>query len=697
MDRPEGVPEGASFNEADGVWEYGPSRANERHGNWQVWRDSGEKLEEVRYKDGKRHGPYKRFHASGDIARQGSYRDDALHGTAVHKRDKGGGGDDPWEGVSGSVWRSEIDYDMGRVLAVRHFDEDGNRVLKDGTELPKQPRGVPSVATYDVETERWLHGQMDDNDERTGHWMWWAGDGTLVEESEFKGGHRQGVTRRYDAEGVLLEEGSYFEGKKTGTWSEYEAETGKVLKKADYDDDQFHGSYIEYGPDGRSRVRIEYENGKRSGQFLARCDKNKYRGGKIRVEKGHFKDDVPVGRWKLLDKNLKPVFTVDFGVPRTDEDEVAQSPVFDDTPRSADDWTAMSEQYGSDRIVGESLLACARATAASGDGGLLGNALDERIAPLAPDAAEALADEILDDHADSFAALTGALVQGAEPARVLQAIAIALDRRGRPLAARDYVDAALHVAPQMHSLHYTRALVNISLGESGDALTDADALEEDEPESATFLRAYVSALFPRYDFWPEHALLDDGDPPALVRSAPEVADVVARYATRFEAVRQQLLKRTTGIMAWAPPDPAPLLKDGPVALNRDGAVDEIVDVAELDLPRLLSASRANWAALVWIAWATSHRRPQLPVQLTPHPQLASARAQAAERHRWARQRLTPGEDPDGDFSWNGVKLSAMSPHLAEVCLAEWEETDRVLRWLCDEALSSPFVIDLPDG
>jgi antitoxin component YwqK of YwqJK toxin-antitoxin module len=695
MDRPEGVPDGASFNEEEDVWEYGPSRAHERHGNWQFWRTSGAKLEEVRYKDGKRHGPYKRFHESGDIARQGSYRDDALHGTVVHKRGKHGDGDAPWEGVSDGVHRSEIDYDMGRVLAVRHFDKEGHRVLADGTELPAQPRGVPSVATYDVATERWLHGQKDEDDQRTGLWMWWAGDGTLVEESEFKAGHRQGVTRRYDNEGTLLEEGSYYEGKKTGTWTWYEAETGKVLKKADYDDDQFHGSYIEYGPDGRSRVRIEYESGRRSGQFLARIEKNKYRGGKIRVEKGHFKDDVPVGRWKLLDKNLKPVFTVDYGVPRTDEDEVANSPVFEDAPRSSADWTALSEQYANDRIIGESLLACARATAASGDGGLLGNALDERIAPLAPDMAETMADEVLDDHADSFAALTAALVQGAEPARVLQAIAIALDRRGRPLAARDYVDAALHVAPHMHSLHYTRALVNISLGESDDALSDADALAEDEPESAKFLRAYVSALFPRYDFWPDTFALDKGAAVDLVRSVEEVTDVISRYATRFEAVRQQLLKRTTGIMAWAPPDPSPLLRDGPVALNRDHIVDEIVDVAELDLPRLLSASRANWAALVWLSWATCHRRPQLPVSLKAHARLSTARALAADRHRWARQKMTPGQDPDGDFEWNHVKLSAMSPHLAEVCLAEWEEVDRVLRWLCDPALSSPFLIDLP--
>ena len=190
---------------------------------------------------------------------------------------------------------------MGRVLAVRHFDEQARRVLADGTELPKQPRGVPSVATYDVETERWLHGQKDEDGQRTGLWMWWAGDGTLVEESEFKGGRPQGVTRRYATDGTLLEEGGYFEGKKTGTWTEYDAKGGQVLKKADYDDDQFHGSYVEYGSDGRSRVRIEYESGKRSGQFLARIQKNKYTGGKIRVEKGHYKNDVPVGRWKLLE------------------------------------------------------------------------------------------------------------------------------------------------------------------------------------------------------------------------------------------------------------------------------------------------------------------------------------------------------------------------------------------------------------
>ena len=60
-------------------------------------------------------------------------------------------------------------------------------------------------------------------------------------------------------------------------------------------------------------------------------------------------------------------------------------------------------------------------------------------------------------------------------------------------------------------------LAQENINQAGGSLYEKEArylhLQEmkvtDEPESAKFLRAYVSALFPRYDFWPDHALLDD--------------------------------------------------------------------------------------------------------------------------------------------------------------------------------------------
>lgn len=351
MQRPHGVPDGAAYQEDDRLWEHGPLKGGVRHGAYSFWRPDGTKQAEIRFKDGVRHGPFRIFHETGDIAREGSYRAGELHGTVTCKRTDGATTEAMFDGAGDAVWRTEVEYDMGRVLAVRHFDQGGHRVLADGTALPEHPRGVPSLAQYDVAKKRWYHGPKDGQDQRTGLWMWWTQDGTLVEESEFRDGLRQGVCRLYTDDGTLTEEGSYAEGKKTGTFSFYEKKGGRLAKKVDYDDDQLHGSYIEFGPDGRSRVRIEYDGGKKDGQFLARIEKDKYRGGKIRVEKGHFKQDVPVGRWKLLDKGLKPVFTVDFGVPRTDEDEVAASEVFDDDPRDAAYWTDLSTSLFEGRVI----------------------------------------------------------------------------------------------------------------------------------------------------------------------------------------------------------------------------------------------------------------------------------------------------------------------------------------------------------
>ncbi len=686
MSRPRGVPEGASFSEEEKAWIIGSQKGGQPHGPHTKWNDAGKKVEELRYREGVLHGPFRRFFDNGELREEGNYRNGEINGLCTTHRNPKGDGPPPHEDVADVVVTTEVEYNMGRPLTVRHFDKKKRRVLADGTPLPEHPKGVPSVADYDGDQERWFHGQTTKDGQRTGFWMAWTKDGTLVEETEYHEGELDGVSRLYADNGTLIEEGTYVEGKRTGTWSTFDPKDGRLLTKADYDDGQYHGSVIEYGPDGRSRVRIEYDFGKKSGQYLARIGKDKYKGGRIRVENGTFKDDQPVGRWKLLNKKLEPVVTIDFGVPKTDEEELKGSPVFEDRPHTQQHWQELYDQLQGARSVGESLLAAARRYAVTDDGAALQVLFEEACAPLTDKGAQTLAEEVIAAEGGRYCSLTNALVRGARPDTILQQVAKNLDREGKSRVAYDFAKAAVLLRDQEPSLYFTRALIAINLGEQRAAEADARVLENNDADNAAFLLQLVRVLFPDFDFWPERLLIDgDEREVRCVRDAAAIGEQIRILATRFQHLRRAVLARMDSVQPWLPPDVTPLIKDGEVAVPDDAAA---LPDGDGMLTTLLVAVRAHWAAICWLCWAAGEHRPALPLDVRP-PLDLGALCTMLEQRLAATRAMERGDEPDDAFTWERIASADMNPHIAGIARQEFEEALAHIRWLVDDNIPSP--------
>ena len=191
------------------------------------------------------------------------------------------------------------------------------------------------------------------------------------------------------------------------------------------------------------------------------------------------------------------------------------------------------------------------------------------------------------------------------------------------------------------------------------------------------------------------------------------------YATRQMLFRAALarLQGSRQASTWLPPDCSALLPDGPVALrhdtvsiadeNEDG-VEEMTEVAfdeRIDSVRantatpLLSAARANWAALAWLCWAAGLDEVALPERLEPRPEFAVAVATSVQRRFRARDMVTTGglmahaRGVPG-FIWEGFDIDTLDGRLAAVLADECQEIRAVLLWLMWEQNVSPFQNDL---
>jgi len=673
MERPSSIPESAVWNPEANLWEQGTLKDGQRDGGLVTWRPDGSRHAEFRYREGVLNGPFRVFHESGDVAREGRYKNGLLQGTEVWTRTDGATSLVPFDGTADTVWRSEVDYEGGRVAAIRHYDRQRNRVLPDGTPLPEQPRGVPSLAEFEEETGRWVHGQSDAEGRRVGLWMWWNRAGSLVEESEYREGVRQGRSRRYDDDGSLVEEGAFDDDLRSGTWTTYDPATGKPLVAADYDEDVYHGSVIEYGADGRSRVRAEYEHGVLNGQYLARVDKSTYRGGRIRVENGQYKQGVPVGRWKFLDKSLEPVMVVDFGVLRKSDDDPWKSPALDDANRTPEAWDDVAARLEEARFTGEALIAFARSAAREGDAERLTALVGERCLPLASAAADALMAS-LDDAASPTLPIS-ALLRGAPAARVLADLGRRAQRNGRTRCASDLLGAALLLSPLDGDLLAQRVELSIDLGDDEDALALARKLSKVDIGRARAVEAFVDVLFGPYAALPPPRARGARLDVALARSAEELEGALHDVAAALGATRSALLGRLDFVPSWLPPDPTPLLGDGVVDTPPSGSLGE-----------LLGLARAQWEALVALSWAAGARRPMRHPPCRAPAELGAARSEAEARDA-ACAAVLSGRPPEHAFE-DGVPVDEMPTPMLRVVARQWRLVSALLRWASDA--SAPF-------
>ncbi|MGV3620710.1 MAG: thiol reductase thioredoxin [Archangium sp.] len=245
--RPEGVPAKAWWDDGDKEWVFGPMVDGQKHGDFTYWRADGTRCNESTCVHGTPVGPFKRFHENGEISQDGEFDDKGqLHGTRRwFSIDEPTTENTRPNGVHETVYRSEMDYVHGKVVAIRHFNRDGERVLPgDGAPYPVLPEGVDEAAEYIEARDEWSLGSADgESQDKMGEWKRWTRDGRLKEVVTYVDDKLDGPAVQYALEmdgyfadaRVALERGSFKDDQRVGTWELCDADE-KVIATFDYGD-----------------------------------------------------------------------------------------------------------------------------------------------------------------------------------------------------------------------------------------------------------------------------------------------------------------------------------------------------------------------------------------------------------------------------------------------------------------------------
>ncbi len=527
--RPAGVPEGATFSESDNEWVLAPrDAAGKEHGLVRYYRPEGTLVCETEFEHGTPHGKFRRVHPNGETSREGRFVHGKLEGTNVFHRSTEPTTEEFPHGLGEAVWRAELDYKDGAIVAGRVFDREGNRIREDGSKMPERPEGVPEDAHFgtDEGEDRWISGRMTDGGKRIGTWRFWDEEGALLSELSYERGELHGVARTFDPESGVATAVTYLHGRRVGD----------VVER-----------YPEEGP-GR----------------LRRTPSGEMHHTSISKGRGPVDEHGKIGVWSFDDASGAFAVAVDLGVA---PDPALFDEVLDGPARPAGAWRAVAERLARAGQHGVALFATARATAASGNPVELGRALAASTIPLGEEARVARAESALASIAESAAALgrnrtmarvARALLEGAEPALAFKLAAQLLDDLFRgPHAASDLIRAAIALAPERVELEQTHALVALSLGDPERAATSIKRLSGALPEVATALATYRAYLYPTFDFWPGH-----DEAARIAIEQPVDGDAPARDERALTAAIQEGASRA---MLSAPPErprPHPTRGDG---------------------------------------------------------------------------------------------------------------------------------------
>ena len=686
--RPQGVPAGAIWNEDERVWEVVGLDEGRRHGESRTYRADGTLAQVRRFTRGALDGPFTSYHPGGDVSRRGTFANGALVGAYVALASDGGMG----EGlraccVPENAWELRAQYLRGRPLFERFYDRQGWPLLDSGSPRPPAPAGVPPDADFDEFSDRWMAGRFNEVGHPQGTFRFWAGDGTLVEERDFRDGLAVSE-RQYGPDGTLTE--SY-------GWLDHE---------------------------GR---------GARHGATFRRFDAaaNPYADPRVREERGAYDQGRPCGVWTLHDEQGALLHERALG-PVVNAADLAMSPAFEELSPDAEPgtaWLARAQALHDEGRTREALCAAARAAAGRANVEELRARLHRWTLPLDAGARNERAQALAGAATTALDALD-ALVAGADAAAAFRALAGVLDPGTR--AALDFADAAVLLEPGDAKAHLTRAFIRIEHGDDRGARADADVVAAADPPAAQALRVQLAQRFPTFDFWPaREPLVDDPEVPAQQpeQSLEAIRHVVQVYATRLHRRRIELQTRLAAAgrggeaPAWLPPDlRATLLLRGPIPLRRfdvtvpmesETGETELIEVhvdedlpaeklAGATVPELLEQARGEWAALTWLCWSCGLTRAELPDKLVPPPSFTAAVARAVSRCFAAHDKVLTGGvrarmQGIPSFTWEGISLDQLPNHLAAVAAAEYLELRSMFLWLALDDSVSPFQDDLREA
>lgn len=681
-ERPEGVPDPAWWDESENEWILGDKDADgQEQGEYRYWRPDGTLCCKNRYIDGVLQGEFERYHQNGEISQKGTFLDGELHGTRSWTScDEPTTENTRAQGVSEVVWSSEMDYDHGQVVGVRHFDREGHRVLpENGERYPEHPPGVDPGAEFRAHEDQWAIGSADQQAQKQGLWRYWQPDGTPKREMEYQDDVPHGVFRGFDDSGTLRQEGQLNEGDQVGVWKFFD-EKGVLVAETEYENGAAHGSYREH--------------------HIAAA----YRAPDAVSLRGQHEEGAPSGVWELLSESDEVVASVEIGVLPESPDEIE---ALSNTPRSAESWQALAEDLFAEKRIAEGFVALARATAVSCDVAPFLAALSRYALPAGPEKGFELFQEVSDDGA---LALVSRLVLGTSPSAVMREIAVEIDQSDRGHAALDLVNAAILLEPDEPSFLFTRGLVLMRLGLPEHTEKDIDELEKGSPGQAEFLRTYNRLLFPTFDFWPTKEAPEtyyNGLPDAPAQSLESIQKVLRKYAYRVQLIREALKKFVSPEMSWLPPDLSHLLSDDVeleiqefTVTDEDGdeieiEVDETLDPDGAELPDLMRWARFEWNALTFLCWSAGLDTVALPESLAAPADFGTAAGMALQRLWRCRDRIhmhgygaQRGNVPS--FEWEGIAIDEVPPNLLPLAEGQYAEMSALFRWLSDGENVSPW-------
>ncbi len=684
--KPESVPADAWWDPDDNEWVLGERNAEGRQdGEYRYWRPDGTLCCRNRWVDGTLQGPFERYHENGDVSQRGEFRDGELDGTREWI-----GSDEPTSentrpsGVSERVWRSEMDYVDGQVVAVRHFDREGRQVMPEtGEPYPDRPDGVPPEAEYHPRDEQWAHGRADGNQDKQGLWRYWHSDGAKKREIEYLDDVPHGVFRGYDAAGTLRQEGTLEHGDQVGLWRDHD-ESGELESEAAYVEGVLDGPFKLFG----TTVSEGYATS-----------------GAARLE-GEYQRGAPVGIWRVTDGLGNALFEVSIGRVRQVDDLASLTP-FANRVRSANEWQEQALELIDESRFVEALLCMARAVATSCEVEVMLDALQRFALPTTSERAMQVHGELAEAPVPTLAS---SLVLGASPAHVLRGLAIQLDQANYGHAALDMVNAAILLDPDERAFLFTRALILMRLGLNQHAAIDIEELAATEPEQAKFLRVYNEILFPSFDFWPSREPPEtyyDELPEAPAQELEAIRSVIRKYVRRLTLIREALAGYVSTGMEWFPPDLSHLVAED-VALEVDQfeqtdeegdveeiEIDETLDTVEAELPDLLRWARSEWNALTYLCWAVGLDEVAIPDSLRPRTGFGEAAGMAVQRLWRCRDRRMMGgygaqRAGVPGFEWEGLDVDEIPPQLISIAESQYAEMSAMFRWLTDGEARSPW-------
>jgi len=91
--------------------------------------------------------------------------------------------------------------------------------------------------------------------------------GSIIEESNYFNGRRDGEYKRYDTKGTLTSEGVYTNGRKSGKWTTYYPVNGEKKSEGEYVYGKREGVWAIYSSKGTLRAKGEYKYGLREGDW----------------------------------------------------------------------------------------------------------------------------------------------------------------------------------------------------------------------------------------------------------------------------------------------------------------------------------------------------------------------------------------------------------------------------------------------